>query len=150
MTESTASLQLWIVPVFLVAFWCSVCYGSAFIAGWRRLAVHYAADAATAGRRFLFRNARIGPIYYRGCVHFAATSQGLFLWLFLPFRAGSPRLFIPWRDVTAAPQKVWMFDYIVLTPAQEPDTKIRLLLPLAHEIAAASGGTLRISGGGSE
>lgn len=144
MTDGPADLVLWIWPIFFVGFWAAVCHGSAFIAGWRRLAAHYTATAATTGQRFLFRNARIGPIYYRGCVHFAATSQGLFLWLLLPFRFGSPRLFLPWRDITADTQKGWMFDSVILTPAQEPDIKIRLIRSLATQIAAATAGALRI------
>lgn len=144
MTENTADLLLWILPIFFISFWCAVCYGSAFIAGWRRLATHYAATTATSGRRFPFRNAKIGPIYYRGCVHFAVTPHGFFMWLLLPFRFGSPRLFIPWHNITTSMQKGWMFDYIVLTLAQEPDIKIRLIRPLASEIAAASAGALRI------
>lgn len=150
MTQDADSLPLWILPafpVFFVCLWCAVCYLLAFISGWRRLAEHYAATAAPAGTRFLFRGGKMGAIRYNGCVHFAATPEGLFIWLFWPFRLGSPRLLVPWRDITPSTEKTWMLDYAMLSFARAPGVRMRLILRLANEIAAASGGALRIGAG---
>ena len=147
MTQDADSLPLWIlpaIPFFFICLWCAVCYLMAFISGWQRLAAHYAATTVPEGTQFLFRGGTIGLISYRGCLQFAASADGLFIWLFLPFRLGHPRLFIPWNDIGPSAQKVWMFDYAVLSFAQAPGVRMRLLRRIADEIAAASGGALRI------
>jgi hypothetical protein len=150
-TESSDNFPLWIIPValpvFFVTLWCSVCYLLSFISGWRRLAAHYAATSATEGAQFLFRGGSLGPVSYRGALHFSAAADGLFIWVILPVRLGSPRLFIPWRDIAASMQKSWMVDYAVLTFAGAPGIKMRLFRRVADEIAAASRGGLRIAAG---
>jgi hypothetical protein len=147
-TQDTGGFPLWIIPIVLPVFfaclWCSVCYLLAFICGWRRLAVHYVTTSDPKGTKFLFRSGSVGPVSYRGALHFAAAADGLFIWVTLPVRLGSPRLFIPWRDLAASMQKVWMFNYAVLTFAKVPGIKIRLLRRVADEIAAASRGGLQM------
>lgn len=147
MTPDSDEFPLWIIPLFPVAFvlfWCAICYALAFISGWRRLAAIYEANGPTEGDRFLFRGGKIGSIGYNGVLHFAVARQGLFIWLFFPFRLGSPRLLIPWRDISASTQKGWMFDWVVLSFRREPGASMRLIRQLAEDISAASNGQLRI------
>jgi len=142
------NFPLWIIPValplFFICLWCGVCYLLAFVSGWRRLATHYATTSDPKGTQFRFRGGSVGPVSYRGALHFAAATDGLFIWVILPVRLGSPRLFIPWRDIAASMQKSWLVDYAVLTFAQAPGVKMRLFRRVADEIAGASRGALLI------
>jgi hypothetical protein len=148
MNQETAELPYWIIPafpLFFVGLWCAVCYLSAFISGWRRLAVHYGATMPTTGTPLHFRGGFVGMFSYRGVLHFAAAQDGLFVWLFAPFSLGYPRLFIPWRELSGSLQKGWMGDWVTLTATQEPRVRLRVRRALAEAIAAAGGGNLRIS-----
>lgn len=147
MSESSGDFPLWIVPVipvFFVLLWCGVCFLLAVVSGWRRLAGHYAASAPTTGQHFLFRSGMMGPVSYRNALHLAVAAEGLFVWALLPMRLGSPRLFIPWSDITAAVERTWLIDYAVLTFARAPRVRLRLRAGVAREVAAASRGALQI------
>jgi hypothetical protein len=83
-------------------------------------------------------------VNYRNALHFAAAKGGLFVWVLLPVRLGSSRLFIPWPEIAAAIEKSWMFDYVVLTFSKAPRVRMRLRRHDAEAIAAASDQTLEI------
>jgi hypothetical protein len=147
MTEETAALPVWVWPLFpvvFVGFWCAITYLLALMSGWRRLAAHYAADMPAGGQRFRFRSARSGLVRYNHCLNFAATAEGLHLWLLLPFRFASPPLLVPWEDVSATPAREFLVRSVALRFARAPSVRMRVATALGEQIAAASRGALRI------
>jgi hypothetical protein len=147
-TQGTNELPAWLWPLFPVVFvglWCAITYLLALMSGWRRLAAHYAADLPIGGQRFRFRTARSGLVRYNHCLTFAATAEGLYLWLLLPFRLGSPPLLVPWADVSATPTREFMVTSIALGFARAPRVRMRIAAALGEQLAAASRGALRIA-----
>jgi hypothetical protein len=148
MTDEANALPVWLwplFPVFFVGFWCAITYLLALMSGWRRLAAHYAADVPVSGQRFRFRSAKSGLVRYNHCLNFAATAEGLHLWLLLPFRLGSPPLLVPWADVSATPAREFMFSSVALRFSRAPGIRMRITIALGEQIAAASRGALRIT-----
>ena len=148
MTEETNALPVWVWPLFPVAFvglWCAITYLLALMSGWRRLAAHYAADMPAGGERFRFRSAKTGFVRYNHCLTFAATAEGLHLWLLPPFRLGSPPLLVPWAEVSATLVRDLFFGSITLRFARVPRIRMRIATALGEQIAAASRGALHIT-----
>jgi hypothetical protein len=148
MNQDSAELPIWIffaLPVFFAAFWCGICYLSAFLSGWRRLAVSYTTTEQPTGAMFPFSGGYVGMFTYRGSLHLAAASEGLFLWPILPFRIGYARLFIPWADLSATPEKSLLLEWVVLRAARAPKVKVSLRRSLADKIARASDGGLKLA-----
>jgi len=148
MTEETIALPAWFwpaLPLIFVGFWCAMTYLLGFLSGWRRLAAHYAAAMPVGGRRFRFRSAKSGPVRYNLCLNFAAAPEGLHIWLLAPFRLGSPPLLVPWRDISAAPAREFLFKCVALRFSRTPGVRMRVATGLGEQIAAASRGALRIA-----
>ena len=147
MANEANSLPAWFwpaIPIFFVGLWCGATFLLALVSGWRRLAAHYPGEAPTDGRRFRFRSARIGLVSYNTCLNFAAAPDGLHIWVLLPFRLGSPPLLVPWRDLSATPDRGWVVNRVALSFAQAPGIRFQIARSLGEEIAAASRGALRI------
>lgn len=141
-------MPLWIMPalpVFFVGLWCGACLLLSFLSGWRRLAAHYATEKPISGRRFRFRSARARLVRYNGVLNLAVAREGLHLWLLLPFRLGSRRLLVPWRDISAMSTREWMIERVTLSFARAPGVTLRIGAALAAELAAASNGAFRIA-----
>lgn len=148
MTEETNELPVWLwplFPVFFVGLWCAATYLLALMSGWRRLAAHYTAELPLGGQCFRFRSAKSGLVRYNHCLNFAATPAGLYLWLLLPFRLGSPPLLVPWADLSATPVREFLMNAIAFEFARAPSVKMRISTRLGEQIAAASRGALRIT-----
>lgn len=131
--------------LFAVPFavlWLAVCYLVAVMAGWRQLARHYATREPPSGTFFRFRSARLGWSSYRGSLNLAAAPGGLFLWPLWPFRPGHTRLFVPWADLKAAPDRILFLPCIALAFTRVPKLRLQVRTNLGARLVAESGGAL--------
>jgi hypothetical protein len=117
--------------LLFVAFGYVVCFLLASLSGWRSLAQRYALDRALPQRRRSFAAARVGSVSYRGCLHVSADEHGLYLGVLAVFRAAHAPLFIPWRDIYAAPAASLYGPVIRLRTSAVPQTAIDFPLALA-------------------
>ena len=144
------SFPFWLLPLFplvFIGFWLAIAYLLSFISGWRALAAHYATDRQPSGVHFGFSSASLRGVNFRGSLNLAVAGEGLFLWPLLLFRPAFTRLLVPWSDVMATAGKRWFVACVVLSFAKVPGVRLTIRQTLAARLAAASGGTLRISAG---
>lgn len=74
--------------------------------GWSRMAEHFfAGDRQPSGTCFKGQGARMGNVSYSGTLTIHSSPEGLYLSMWLPFRAGHPALFIPWDAIHNATVK---------------------------------------------
>jgi hypothetical protein len=92
---------VWLLLVFLVAWWCVVLTLVAWLGGWRRLAERFPASTVPAGPMLTWQSIRLGFwTGYNNCVTIRTTPDGLYLAVIALARPGHPPLFIPWRELT--------------------------------------------------
>jgi len=110
------------------------------MAGWGRLAEHYAARDDFDGRRWRFESARFGwGVHYGSCLTFGANARGMYLSTWFVFRPGHPALFIPWGDVTMKKTTFWHFPYAELRFRRDPDISLHVRERLGQHLAEAAG-----------
>jgi len=145
-TDPSTAPPWWLIavvfPVAFAALWAAVCFLISVLSGWSRLARHYATDAPPSGTFFRMQTAHLGWSSYRNCLNLAAVPDGLFLWPLWPFRVGHARLFVPWGDLTAAPDRILFLPCIALAFARVPRLRLRVRTKLGARLVAESGGAL--------
>ena len=106
-------LGLWMFGVVFVAMWFLVGYQIGKDSGWKRLAESYenSSGVPVSDISFELGNGRVGAIPYANILQVGGHQFGLALKLLLPFRFGSPNLYIPWNDI----------DTIQLKKSMSPD-----------------------------
>lgn len=144
-----------LAPAAFVAFWWLVASFLARLSGWTRLAELYPADDFFDGATRGFQSMRIGrgalaSANYGGCVMVGVTPMALRLSMFFPFRPGHAPLAIPFGDISADVQKVFLFDYVRLRAARAPETEIMISKALAAWIEDKSGGLWKAPGAASQ
>jgi hypothetical protein len=137
-------LPLWTFVPFLAGLWLGVLHLLSALGGWRALASRYAAGAMPAGERFAFRSAHLGGVSYGACLRITAGPGGLGLAVLPPFRPGHPPLVVPWPDVRAESERVFLVQRVRLTFAKAPGVTLRVSRRLATELARASRGALAV------
>lgn len=135
----------WLFPLAFIAFWWFVVSLISRVSGWSRLAECYPADDFFDGEKRGFQSMRIGrgkiqSANYGGCVMVGVTPSALRLSMFFPFRPGHAPLSIPFGDISADTEKVFLFDYVRLRAARAPETEIMVSKSLAAWIEEKSGG----------
>lgn len=146
--EELLAQSPWLIPFVAVAFWFFVVSLIARLSGWARLAEYYPADDFHDGEKRGFQSMRIGrgklqSANYGGCVMVGVSLSALRLSLFFPFRPGHAPLAIPFGDVSADVEKVFLLDYVRLRAARAPETEIMISKSLARWIEEKSGGLWR-------
>jgi|NGEPerStandDraft_6_1074524.scaffolds.fasta_scaffold15435_1 hypothetical protein len=132
MANSTLTL---IVVSGLVLFWVAFEFLIARVSGWRALARVYPALSAFVGRRYRLCNVGFRrSTYYRSCVTFGTSPEGLFVALFLPFQIGHPPVFVPWSDIVITESKVFWFRRIRLSFKRVPGVWLSISQSLALKI----------------
>lgn len=102
---TTLALVLGIIAlaaVWFVGLWLAICYGIAWVSGWRRLSQLYG-TGSFEGPTFKCAG-YVGASRYRGGALIAgSTPAGLYLNVAALFRIGAGPVLIPWRDITVSP-----------------------------------------------
>jgi hypothetical protein len=107
--------------------------------GWWSVAKHYKLQQPDfAGTWIRLSSARVGTANYNNVLRIGVNAEGLCLRLMSLFRPGHPPLFIPWADVHISPQKVWIFNYLVVTFAKAPKVRFRFDGKIGDIIAKAA------------
>lgn len=95
--------------LYFVALWILVGYAVAWIGGWRTLAKRYRSVGVFQGERWRFRSGQMRwTAGYSGVLTIGANGAGLYLGVFVFFRAGHPPLFVPWKEVSIQSRR-WFF-----------------------------------------
>ena len=97
---------------FFVGLWCLIVKGLA-LAGWQRLATHYAVPQLPAVPLFRLGQASVGGVRYRGAIRAGASPEGLVLATGFPFGVGHAPLLVPWSAIGAfrTETSLWMTFY---------------------------------------
>lgn len=89
----------------LPLFWYFLLVVISKMGGWSKLALHYETHQIPDGQKMNFHSAIINGAKYNGVINYTFRFDGLGLEVFLLFRAGHPRVFIPWTDLEYLGQK---------------------------------------------
>jgi hypothetical protein len=110
--NTSAAFPIW-SPFLFIGFWLSILAILSFISGWRSLAATHRADQHLAGKTFYMASASIGaeffPVNYNNCLTFVVGPSGFWVEPILPFRFLSPRLFMPWSEVSDIKKNSYWF-----------------------------------------
>jgi hypothetical protein len=122
------------------AIWIATGFIGARIGGWHALAEIYRAEAgAFLGDRWRMRSASLRMfLRYNGIVTFGANERGLYLAVFVLFRAGHPPLFIPWTEIEVSNERGIVFTYTTFRFRRVPDVTLRVAQGLGGKILEAA------------
>jgi hypothetical protein len=109
--------------------------------GWIALAQRYRSTDPFDGKRWYFQNAQFRwSCNYGGCLTIGANAEGIYFAVWVMFRPGHPKLFIPWNETKIEMKySFWLGNYMELRFPNVPGTMIRLRERLARRIAAEVG-----------
>lgn len=100
-------------PLCFLALWLFVSALLAHFSGWSSLATEFRATEPTIGDRFYFVSGSMGargiPVNYSNCLTLTIGERGVRLAILLPWRFGSPPLFIPWAMIESVTAKRFLF-----------------------------------------
>ena len=114
------------IPAF-VGFWL-VNWLIAQFSSWGAMARRFRTHSAPRGRLFRMESARIGWANYDGVLTVGVSEEGLYLAVFLPFRAGHPPLLIPWDDIhdPQARKAFFFWEYVEFSVGSPALARVRL------------------------
>src|SRR5581483_1529962 len=102
-----------LVPLLVATWWVFVLWLTSELSGWRKLAAVYRAQHRPNGKCFLIQSAKIGDMWYRGCLTIYTSGEGLYVSLWPVFRFRQPPLFIPWSAVRDRRERRFLLSRLV-------------------------------------
>ena len=116
----------WMFGVAFVGMWFLVSYQLGKKSGWKRLAESYQNSSGfpVSDIDFELGRGRVGAVPYGNILQVGGHQFGLALKLLLPFRFGSPNLYIPWNHI----------DRIQLKRSMSPDKPKSFFNSLAERL----------------
>jgi hypothetical protein len=92
-------------------FWMGIITLVGRIGGWHRLAAAFPFSEGTPEPPgwFAWRSGRLGWAQYRSTISVGPSEQGLHLWTVRFFRAGHPRVLVPWSELEVGEPEDWFF-----------------------------------------
>jgi hypothetical protein len=127
------------IPVFIVAWMCTVCFLVSFLTGWLALARRFKQQSApygeikTAGPFFYTVYMRFWG-HYSSVIRLTAATDALYASVLFPFRVGHPPLRIPWNEIKLGRTKWFLRTYIVLTLGNEEMIPMRISQRMARNL----------------
>lgn len=108
MEPQTADAPAWLIvvilvafPVFFIAIWSGVLFLLSRLAGWHRLAQHYArGDRKPTGHYVSGSSGKVGFTNYNQMLILHFNQEGFFIEVNPLFKVGHKPLFIPWSEVS--------------------------------------------------
>lgn len=86
---------------YFVLLWCAIGLLLSAIGGWKTLAKTYRTERPFPANTLRLRSGTMRRgIGYHSALTLGSDAEGLYLRVFLLFRLGHPRLFIPWKDIS--------------------------------------------------
>ena len=93
--------------------WASVLALLSYSSGWTKLASVYRSQGAWSGRCFPMHGAKIGDVYYVGCLTIYTSDQGIYLSIWPIFRFRESPLFFPWSEFRNPRERQWLFSRFI-------------------------------------
>jgi hypothetical protein len=124
--NTTAPLSTALSILLFIGAWIGFCFLLSYIGGWSLLAQHYRFHEKFHGYIWSSQSGRIGLLRLNGCLNIGANEGGLYLSMLFLFRAGSPPLFIPWKDISVSADRGVTFRYMVLRFSRVPSIELRI------------------------
>jgi hypothetical protein len=119
--------------------WVVLVTGS-HLGGWASLAGQYRCLEPFSGSRWNFQCGQFRWFAsYNNCLTIGADTRGLFLWVFPLFRVAHPPLFIPWREISVARQKVLWIKQVRFRLGHELQIPLTIGDRLAQKLQSAAG-----------
>jgi len=115
------------------------------LGGWATLSDRFRATEPPTGDRFHFVSGSMGaflPVNYGSCLTVTVNERGFHLAILLPFRLGSPPLFIPWSEVASIDEKRFLFTRFASIRVRDAWPEIRIRGRAGERIRAAHAATL--------
>ncbi len=130
-------------PYLFPAFWCVITYLLAWFGGWLKMSRKWAAPSNLSLEKRYFRSGRLGKTKYNGALVTAATREGLYLSVLLPFRVGHKPLLVPWEELKLEGPDTGFLTHNLIVLSTSQGNKIKLfktelqdLLGLASRLGA--------------
>ena len=107
-----SNLVYLIIPVFLIIFplfFMGITTLLSFLGGWRSLANKYKTDRNPPSNARSMQSGKMSFVRYNNVLKIGTYQDGLFLDVFLLFKAGHPALFIPWQAISEIKNTNFLF-----------------------------------------
>jgi hypothetical protein len=106
-------LLVLLLAIVVVGMWIGGLTLLSYCSGWPKLASVYRAERPPTGRCFPMQGAKIGDVYYVGCLAIYTSHEGIYISIWPIFRFREPPLFIPWSDLRNPREKRWFFTRMI-------------------------------------
>src|ERR1700680_247197 len=138
--ESNPNAVLFVFPIFLVAFWCTISFLNGRIGGWAALANRFRLTFPFPGQTWSWKSARMRwGANYNQCLTIGADPTGLFLSVLFFYRVGHPPLFLPWSEISIPRRRrILFFKYVEFRLGREEQIPFLIRENLADQIRAAA------------
>jgi hypothetical protein len=129
---------------FLILLFLGGFIGVSYASGWRELARYYRYQNESITSKKLLLWACLRWVSYKACLYIGANPQGVYLAVLSLFSAASPKLFIPWNDITINKKIFWGYPVFELRFAKAPTVTLMVSQKLGDFFQEASGRPLII------
>ncbi len=137
--ETWLQHNLWVIPIFVVAWGWFLIQSIARISGWSRLAEQYRANQPFQGEKWRFQSVQMRYLsHYNNCVTFGTDFQGLYIAMMFIVRPGHPPLLIPWEELEIRPKQRFFTNGHELSFPRVPGVTMWVLPRLGEKIVRAA------------
>jgi hypothetical protein len=127
--------------------WIGVLTLLSYSSGWAKLASVYCAQRAPSGRCFPMQGAKIGDVYYVGCLTIYTSHEGIYISVWPIFHFRDPPLFIPWSEVRNPRERRWLFSRFIQIDIGSPPLGTMWLSPSVFRDAPSPNQSLEATAG---
>jgi len=111
---------MWLTISLILSYW----------SGWNELAQYYRYQDQPILKKKHFQWLSMRGVNYKTCMTIGGNEQGLYLSVLFLFSLGSPKLFIPWQDISILKKKYWWMPVLELSIVKTPSIKIMMFQSL--------------------
>lgn len=125
--------------VFIVAFWCFVCFAISLFSGWLTLSRRFRmqsepnGDTRSAGPFFYTVYMRFW-CHYNSVIRIIVAEDAVYLSVIFLFRFGHPPLRIPWNEIRISETKWFFRRCLVLTCGEPERIPVRISVRMARNL----------------
>lgn len=139
------SLNYWLLnapyafAVFVVAFWCLVCFVISLFSGWLTLARRFGKQTEPYGdtksaRPFFYTVYMRFWCHYNSVIRITVAEDAVYLSVIFLFRVGHSPLRIPWNEIRISETKWFFRGCIVLTCGEPERIPVRISVRMARNL----------------
>lgn len=131
---------------FFIGMWLGISILLSYVSGWKELAKYYVYAGQTVPKMKLIHSASMRNVSYRSVLSLGGNAEGLCLEIMFLFAVSSPKLFIPWTDMTIARNENWLDAALEMRFIKVPGIDLRIPGELESFLQGLSGNKLIMAG----